>query len=373
MSGQTVLKILLLSAGGMVGQNALDALEGRRGDLLLLGTNSEARNPRNFRCDKVFLVPPTTEREAFTRRVFGILESESPDLVLAGRDDDVLAMATWWERHPEWRGRFSCGSLNAAEIMRNKSRSFQFARERGLSFADSAVGEAGQPSPALEALLAKYGFPLIAKPCVGCGSKGVYIVHDTGQLQRLLGRGGYIFQEYLDLRPGLDLLQKELELGTPLFFSLPEETQVACQTAISPEGKVGGIFCSRVRMVGGNPEGSERVDDPALEKLTRAYAEALSAEGWAGPLNLQCKPRSTGEYAVFELNGRMTGSTSARRHLGFDEIGNLVEMFVGPGRLMKAQIQAPLPRWVMRTAVDSPLMESQVSILEEDGQCERSS
>lgn len=372
MTDPNELRILLLSVGGMVGQNALDALEGRRDRILLLGTNSDPCNPRNFRCDKVFLVPPTLDREPFTRRVFEILEAEAPDLVLAGRDEDVTAMAGWWEQRPEWRSRFTCGSAAAAAIMRDKLLSFQFAQRHGLPFAASAVGTAGGPNPALDALIAAHGFPLIAKPRVGCGSKGVFIVHGPEQVQRLLDQGGYLFQEYLDPHPGLDRLRRELETGTPLFFTLPGESQFACQTAISPDGGVGEIFCSKVHMVNGNPERSERVDDPVLEATARGYAEAIAQAGWAGPFNLQCKPRPAGGYAAFEMNGRLTGSTSARLRLGFDELGILARLFAGPGRLAAVAPAAP-PRWVMRTGQDAPVLEPQVRSLEEKGQWQRSS
>ena len=367
------IKILLLSVGGMVGQNALDALEGRRDGICLLGTNSQARNPRNFRCDKMFLVPPTEDGEAFTRSIFAILESETPDLVLAGRDDDVVAMAAWWDGHPEWRGCLTCGSSQAAGIMRDKLRSFRFAQERGLPFADSAIGSAAGPNPELETLIATHGFPLIAKPRVGCGSRGVYIVHDRQQVSRLLAESGVLFQEYLAPLPGLDRFRQELEFGTPLFFSLPDESQFACQTAISPAGAVGEMFCSRVEMVNGNPVGSERVDDPQLETLARGFAEALAGQGWAGPFNIQCKPRAGGGYAAFEMNGRMTGSTSARLCLGFDELGHLARLFAGPGRLGKPAAPDPQPRWVMRTGLDAPVIEQQVRALQEAGQWVRSS
>lgn len=372
MTDRKKIRILLLSVGGMVGQNALDALEGRRDGILLLGTNSEARNPRNFRCDKLFLVPPTLDLGPFTRRVFEILDAEAPDLVIAGRDEDVTAMAAWWEERPEWRGRFTCGTARAAGIMRDKLLSFQFAQRHGLPFAASATGTAGGPNPDLDSLIAARGFPLIAKPRVGCGSKGVYIVHGPGQVQRLLDQGGYLFQEYLDPHPGLERLRRELESGTPLFFTFPGESQFACQTAIAPGGRVGEVFCSKVHMVNGNPESSERVDDPVLEAIARGYAEAIAQEGWAGPFNLQCKPSPEGGYAAFEMNGRLTGSTSARLRLGFDELGNLAGLFAGPGRLAEPAA-APPPRWVMRTGQDAPVLERQVHSLEENGQWQRSS
>ena len=47
-------KILIISVGSLLGQNILDALEGRRDKVEIIGINTIAENPRVFRCDRLY-------------------------------------------------------------------------------------------------------------------------------------------------------------------------------------------------------------------------------------------------------------------------------------------------------------------------------
>src|SRR5262249_38803929 len=52
--------------------------------------------------------------------------------------------------------------------------------------------------------------------------------------------------------------------------------------------------------------------DSAVEAVYRAYAAALARLGHFGPLNLQGKKTVNGEFALYEIIGRFTGSIMAR-------------------------------------------------------------
>ena len=63
--------------------------------------------------------------------------------------------------------------------------------------------------------------------------------------------------------------------------------------------------------------------------MGRRIAEAFAAEGWRGPLNIQCQRAGDGRLLVHEFNGRFTGATSDRWMLGFDEVGETIELYTG--------------------------------------------
>ena len=341
------MKILILSVGSVPGQNALDALEGRREQVEVLGTNSDPWSPNNYRCDKVCLVPLGSDEPAFSERLLSIITTESPDLILAGRDQDVFAMASWWEKCPWLRASLSCGGPEPERIIRDKFLSSCFALENGLRFAESAVAR-----PDLDRLVERHGFPLIAKPREGFGSVDVFVVHNVEQMRALEAMGGFVFQEYLAPPKELEGLRAKLALGTPLNFSIPEEGQYSCQTIISPSGDLSDICCTLNRMNSGVSYRAERVYDPDLTGLARGFAQAMAKLGWAGPFNLQCKRLPTGEFVGFEMNGRMTATTSARLHLGFDELGSMARMFVGGGWLNDLTISKPPRQWVTKARTD---------------------
>lgn len=358
------LKLLLTSVGSLLGQNMLDALETRRFRAHVAGTNTVAQNPRNYRCDVVYLVPPTNQAVLFEETLLAILEIEKPDLILAGRDEDVVFLAEFKEKYPAWRQAVAYGSARAARIMQDKWESYGFARQHQLPFAKTLLYSPESERALLEDFIQTVKFPLIAKPRQGFGSNGIYVVTEWEQIARLVASGSLLLQEYLGDPCNLERHRQAYALAMPLFFQIPETTQYACQAIISPSGQLSEIFCSRNTMVMGRCEYTEVIHEPELFTLTERYASALSAYGWEGPLNLQCKPDCQGQWKVFELNPRMSGSTSARLCLGYDEMGILMSFFL-PKMVFPNLTVADKPQGVViRSLTDDFVAHSWVRTLE---------
>ncbi|MBN2338751.1 MAG: hypothetical protein JXP48_09445 [Acidobacteria bacterium] len=324
--------IMILSGGSLIGQNILDSLEGRRDRVRLTGVNRDADHPRLFRYDRVHLCPPL-EADSFRPFLLDLVERERPDAILPGRDHDTVELAELAAAFPELRKRIPCGDPEAARTLNDKGLSYRFAERHALPFAPTCLVE-DEGREAVRAWAAAQGFPLLAKPRRGYGSLGVRILTRPEQLDAFLDRHGegYILQKYLDLDPErerfIEEYLRDLDCGVPLFAHLPEERQYAGQAVIAPDGRVGRVFTSVNRMVIGRCERSAPHPDPELEAVTRAYAEAMAASGWRGMFNLQCR-RTPDAYAAHEMNGRMSGSTSARRWLGYDEVRELLSTWFG--------------------------------------------
>src|SRR5204863_9603979 len=73
----------------------------------------------------------------------------------------------------------------------------------------------------------------------------------------------------------------------------------------------------------------EHDPDPVAYDIGTRCAQAFSAAGWRGPLNIQCGEAANGEIRIHEFSGRFTGATVDRWLLGFDEVGLAVEHFTG--------------------------------------------
>src|SRR5207248_638867 len=113
-------RLLILSAGSLLGQNILDALEHRRRQIEVIGADAQAENGRLFRCDRAYLVPPIEEETAFEKRLLEVIALEEPDLIIPGRDHDVLFLSQFRSRQPQWASRIPCGTYEAARIMQDK-------------------------------------------------------------------------------------------------------------------------------------------------------------------------------------------------------------------------------------------------------------
>ena len=325
-----MLKILITSVGSLVGYNILDVLENRRAGLQIIGTNSLAADSNIFRCDRAYLVPETRlNTNAFQNRLQEILGIENPDLVIPGRDDDLPVLAALRAQSPASAGRFLCGSEAAVDILRDKWRTFAFAHAHQLPFAATAVPDPSNGHKDVYQLAATHRYPLVVKPRCGFGSNGVYLVLSADQLGRALEREGIVVQQVLGSPETLERFQAHLqEKGLPLFYSLEDE-KISLQTFVDPKGNLGPVFCTVHGMRSGYSHRIRKIEDDALAEIAQRFAAALSAAGWVGPLNIQGQRSSSGEFFAYELNGRFTGATSARYHLGFDELGDVIERWSG--------------------------------------------
>jgi hypothetical protein len=320
-----MIRIAITSVGSLVGQNILDALEGRRDGIEIVGINSTAAAASNFRCERTYLAPPAANSASYLDRLSSVLREECPALVLPGRDDDVLALAQLKETQPRLGATLPVGPYSLARILGDKWANQEFARAHDLPHVEGVPADDPQ---AVERLLTRHGYPLIAKPRTGNGSRGVRIVFDDAQRAAVARRPGYLLQPYLEPESELMAWRDLTVDGTPLFHA-PTLQQIACQAVIGPDGRIDGPVCTIVELVMGRLERTFLLDDARVADVARRHIEAYAAEGWIGALNLQGRRDGNGMFRVYELNGRLTGGTAARLHLGFDEVGLLVGAFAG--------------------------------------------
>lgn len=320
------MKILITSCGSLVARNIHDALESRRHLIELVGVNSVADHPLVYQFDRAFLVPETADPD-YDERFLEILDQEQPDLILPGRDADVIKLSKLAGLYPDLAGKVPQGSPVVAEMMLDKVRSAEFAARRNLPFANTLFLGGGLQDSAIEHFLASNSFPLVVKPIEGFGSHGVYFIENREQLYRHIQQGDCILQEYLEIPDEYPALRDLDQLGLPLFQQVPEKTQVAVQSILKPDGTLAGVMITNNTNVMGRTEYTEHLDAPELQGLMETYGGALYEAGWFGSVNLQVKRDMNGTWKVFEMNPRMTGSTSARLRLGFDEIGMLISVF----------------------------------------------
>jgi carbamoyl-phosphate synthase large subunit len=357
------LTLLLTSVGSFVGKNILDSLEGRRESVQIIGCNSIADVANNFRCNEVYLVSPALETEAYQHRLLEIIDATQPDLILAGRDDDVSLLAKIREQYPVLASKLPVGAFDITPIFDDKKLSCQFAQKMGIPFVDTVRGNRDE----LTALLKKHGFPLLAKPAGGNGSKGVLLLFDESQLWNAAECEDMVFQPYINPAPELINIADGFSCGIPLFYAPLIYGQIALQAIINPSGQVQGIFCTDNMMQAGRNEQIIRLNDATLTDTARTIAVKFANAGWRGCLNIQGRMTKTGDFVAFEFNGRMTGSTSARLLLGFDELGLLVQHFVGDNLLPPSsyyatadkEVQEILACYVANTADKLSLQNNQ--------------
>jgi len=361
--------ILFLSGASLVGQNILSALAGRRAGLHLAAINSVANEPALFDFDEAFLAGNLKDDpDAFGQRFDQIVEGLQPRLVIPCRDDDVAWLAARAQARPNPALPFLCGAPGPALAMLDKAASATLSTRHGLPYAATLATDTD--AARLIDFADRHGYPLIAKPRQGFASRGVFLVQNDTQLARLAGRPDTILQRYLgdraEVQAYLDGIARD---GIPLFHSF-EADKHSIQAFIAPDGSLKGLLATRHAMRQGRSERVARNDDPALLQLGQHCAQAFTAEGWRGPLNIQCQRTPEGDYAIYEYNGRYTGATGARQLLGYDEVGMGLEHFAGI-RLPESTAPHAWPDAVQRLPVSRAVEAGCAETLERTGHWQR--
>lgn len=340
--------VLITSVGSLVGRAVLDALEGRRDAVRIVGCSSAQDAPDLARCDAVRVIPPTLSAD-WAAAVDAVLADERPDAVVPGRDLDVQELARLAIDRPDLAAVLLAGPAPLARTFHDKAATAAFARRHGLPHAPTVSTDAEDAGTRIGALLTDRGLPLIAKPADGSGSRGVRILTEAAQVARAVATPGLVVQPLLD-PPDERMLRPDLADGTPLFWEVPEDRLFAVQTAIGRDGTVLGSLAHGARMVRGRPEELWACDEPGLSALAAGFVRAAVEEGWRGPLNVQAKRDRDGSFLAIEVNGRFAGGTSGRLLLGLDEVGLLLDDLIGRP-VIPARTAAPVRR-VVRLLTD---------------------
>jgi carbamoyl-phosphate synthase large subunit len=340
MSANDRLRLLVLAAGTRVGQNILATLAGRRDGVTLIATTSVANEPGPFGYDTVHLVPETAS-PGFEASLLAIMADERIDLVIPCRDDDVLMLAGLRERRPDLASRLLCGSVEAARAICDKGEGHAFSLRHGLPFAPTLVDADEQ---ARAAFVRAHGFPLVVKPRRGYASLGVYLVWNERQLANAFARQGTVAQKFLGdpevLARFLDAVERD---GMPLFHTF-QGLRHSIQALVAPDGSVTDVMCILLRSDRRRSKSVMHDPEPAARDIGERCGAAFAAAGWRGPLNIQCQKDGDGRLLIHEYNGRFTGATTTRWHLGLDEVGTTIAAFTGRpvGGAPCAQASAPV-------------------------------
>ena len=309
-------KLLITSVGSGVGHAILAALRRTDGPWYVVGVNSVAFCAGPFDCDSAWLVPPAAERAAFEARLLEVVKTERPALILPGRDDDLPVLAAMRERLAKL-GAFSLvGSAEAVDICNDKYRTAKVFGAAGLPFTETAARR-----EEIEELLVSCGFPLIAKPRRGYGSRGVRVLFDRDELEAALASGSeMVVQEYLV--PGSwnkargEITRADVERDG----ILRQEGEMRVNVFLGRDGKALGAIATCHDLVHGLAHTGEVLDEPAFEAVAREGAELLGRHGLIGPCSIDGQQLADGSWRLYEVNARCTGSSGIRAAFGFVEV-----------------------------------------------------
>lgn len=317
--------LLVTSGGSLVGQAICEVLEGRRAHLRIVAVNSDVDAPHLTSFDHIDRVSPLTSPN-FAGHLLDTLRRERADLILAGRDDDVVALAELAAAGSIEADLLASGALRMARVLRDTAATARWAEHMDLPFAPTiALGFAGNED-ALKAFATSTGGPWIVKPARSHGSRDVSLLARVDDLLAAAVRTGFVAQPYLS---PVDLSTVDGG-GNERPWSFEDQGWEAdVQVVLGPKGEIREVATFVTRMRRGRPVATQPYVDAGLGHVARLWAEALSAAAWRGPVNIQVRLAPSGAWLPFEINPRLGGGVTLRTRSGFDEISAVLRAFLG--------------------------------------------
>lgn len=287
------IRVIVMAVGSPLGQSIMKALlaSGLPVSLFLTDIGSLAAG---FYLEKkaVSLILPPVKSPEYASALKEQLEAHAIQVVFP-----VIAQEhAFFGQHPELSASLSLHVVSSPpetfELCSDKYRSMLHLRSRGLAVPDTSLAE---EDGMVNDFLSKNPFPVLVKPRFGASSMDVFLVRDArqlGALRQAFARDYLILQEYL---PGTE----EYTVGV----------------YISRDRAVKRTFTIRRELKFGLSYKGEIIDDP----LIGGYAlRVCSALGTTYSANVQVRLKD-GRPFVFEINPRLSSTTSVRAHFGFNE------------------------------------------------------
>ncbi len=293
------LNVLVLGAGSNVSQGILKALS-----CVSLPCNVIAAgvHPMDFGLHtghRAYRSPWVTD-PAFLDWLLALCRKESVQAILSGAETVVDYLTEHTPAIHDASGAVCLvSSPEVHAIGKDKLLTCQWLEAHGFEFPAHALSEDGD---ALSALVDAHGYPLVAKPRFGGGSRGLLWLRDAIDVDYIRRRPGFVVQACVG--------------------SENEEYTVGC--FCDRDGKVRGTIVMRRELLEGATVRAVAWDHPCVAATAARIVAALKPRG---PCNVQC--RVVGDRVIcFELNVRFSGTTPLRARLGFNEVEAALRNYV---------------------------------------------
>jgi len=330
--------LLLTGVAGSAAAALIHALGPWRDRIRILGVTEDPQAASGFLCDAVWLTPPASDHAGWMQRMRGILRQARPDLVLPTQAPDLQPLAALAADPGSAGIRFFCPGPAAAAMMTDVQASHDFAAAHGLPFVETATDR-----PGIAALVARVGFPVLAKPRRGGTPSEIRILRSWDQVDALLGRADVVVQAYLGDRGVLDLPVLDPGRGMPFIHAFGGRRIVSALGAVLPDRSA--VFCGAVRTThrGVLPAAVQRDDDPHIEALVRGLGTALRETDFTGFYGVRAVPQDGGVSLPIGYAGCLTRGLRPARLLGLADAKLVATLVLGEA---PRAILAPAPEGI---------------------------
>jgi len=283
-----MLRVGVTGVGGGVGQSVIKALQMSSLDMAIIAIDIN-ESSAGFYMDDISerVVLPNLRRATYPSAGWhNYIYDGNLDCIIPGSDYDLAALS---RVRDEW-GAFGCKVL-VSDYDLITTCNDKYTTTQRLDYHGIAVPKTYSTSSSVM-------YPLIVKPRIGSGSRGVIKVNSKEELPEMTDE--MFVQEYLDGK------------------------EYTCSVFVDRYGEVIGTFQLERELNNGTTYKGMVVFDHNIHKLLVEIGKSLKPRRM---LNVQLRMTERGPVP-FELNCRCSGTTAIRAHFGYNEPEMLIRHYV---------------------------------------------
>jgi carbamoyl-phosphate synthase large subunit len=258
----------------------------------------------SYWCDTTVLLPDVFYNKVITEEIWvnfvikSLLNFEIKILFI-GIDFELPLFSKYKQRiESETGAKIIVSSEEVVRIADDKYLTYKFLKDSNLPCPNTYL-----PEDYKDGLLS---YPFIIKPRVGASSKGVYVIHNSAELEEKIKLvSNPVIQEMVGTN------DSEFTCGVIFFDSNVQEI-------ISLKRKLKGGDTYKATYNKNYPKN--------INSYLREVSMKLRPEGVT---NFQLRIDENGQPKIFEINARHSGTTYMRALLGFNEITYIIEYILG--------------------------------------------
>lgn len=294
------INVLVLGVGGNVSQGILKALSNIKIPVHVVGGCISPYSAGLYTTNKA-LITPLADDPSFISWLIETCITENIQVILSGAEPVIKALSLHKDNilHQCEAVPIVCDP-QVLSITNDKLMTCKWLEQNTFNYPRYAASE---DNAAVQKLLEDCSYPLIAKPRIGKGSQGIFILNSDSDLTKLQPIGGYVIQEYV---------------GTP-------ETEYTVGCFCDRHYKVRQSLTFRRELLQGTTYVAEIEDSKPIRDEAIRIVEKLKP---MGPCNLQMRLTADGRPVCFEINARFSGTTPIRGHFGFNDVELSLRHFV---------------------------------------------
>ena len=287
--------ILVSGASGIIGYGILKSLRQSHPECRLIGTTVYERSAAQAFCD-VFEKAPLTNHESYIRWLVDLIKKHNVSVVIPGIEADVI---TWSEHRAAIEQSGALVLLNNPDLIRLCSDKWLFYQCLIKNNSPYAI------PTSLEFDEKLHQFPLLLKPRMGSGSKGIKIVKNIDELKEYLSG----FGPGMMIQPLIGTVEEEYT--TSAFFD--RNSQLCAFNTLKRKLSQTGFT-----------ESAETVEVDGIHDALLHLGKIFMP---VGPTNFQFRVDG-GQLKLLEINPRISSATSLRTAFGYNESAMSVELLL---------------------------------------------